>query len=401
MGEETLSYHQRLQIPVLTINSIKKHILTHIISTKEAWKRGIPVKTICIHIIGPAGIGKTDICRQIANEIKEKVDEHFQLIMIKAPVLTRDEFIIPFPVKDETEIPRFRVLYSDFIPDPGTRGLFVIDECMRGDHQLQQLLWQIQNEQMVHTYPFPPGWFIVSTDNPDEAEYTLDILQDAAGLRRQMHFYVEVSVQEFLIFAKKYAFHDMVVDFVTAYPQFLYDFDAQKMGAVYSNPASWERLSDELHKLDCIPLKDDKKKNSIEEIAGSLLNTKMATIFMEYCFEKKGINPRDILFDFNKVMNTIEKMIKEKDGARLSELVVSYFTYLCSEMPKVTKKELENHGQFLSLVPIDAAAVFISNLDSIESEEANIYMMELHDKAIKIKSYREGFHDRVLRNGVG
>lgn len=155
--EQEFKYHERLNIAVLSISKIKRLIISDIKDTLHCWKEGIDVLKQCFRIVGPAGVGKTEICYQIAEEISNEIGKPFDVIMVKAPVLSRDDFIIPFPVAKEDEI-SFKMLYSDFVPKKkDSYGLFVIDEFSRGDHPLQQLLWQVQNEYAVHRFQFPKG----------------------------------------------------------------------------------------------------------------------------------------------------------------------------------------------------------------------------------------------------
>ena len=155
-------YHERLNIPVLTIGRIKELIKKNIVDTINAWEAGVYVDRQCFRIIGPAGVGKTDICKQLQGELSEETGKDFSFMMIKAPVLSRDDFIIPFPVTAGGDA-SFKMLYSDFVPkkDDQSYGLFVIDEFSRGDHALQQLLWQAQNEYAIHLNSFPKGWFVI------------------------------------------------------------------------------------------------------------------------------------------------------------------------------------------------------------------------------------------------
>jgi len=254
--ESELKYHERLNISVLSIAKIKQLLKDDIMDTIYAWGKGRDVDRQCYRIIGPAGVGKTQICFQIAAELTEQMFgahnkkhpdnmQEFQIMMIKAPVLSRDDFIIPFPVAEESGEYSFKMLYSDFVPkNKDTYGLFVIDECSRGDHQLQQLLWQVQNEYAIHRLDFPKNWFVITIDNPDDSEYSMDNLEDAAGLRRQLHVYVEVSSHDFLSYAIEHDYHPYIIEFIQTHPEYLYDFQAQKIGSVYANPASYEKLSD-------------------------------------------------------------------------------------------------------------------------------------------------------------
>jgi len=380
-NNEELKYFERLNIPVLSISKIKELLKTDIKDTIKTWQAGRNVDKQCFHIIGPAGVGKTQICYQIAEELTDEVfkdeDITFDIIMVKAPVLSRDDFIIPFPVGIDTGKPTFEMLYSDFVPDEkNSFGIFVIDEFSRGDHQLQQLLWQVQNEYAVHRKQFPKGWFVISIDNPDDSEYSMDNLEDAAGLRRQLHLYTEVLVADFLDYAIKKDFHPFVIEFIQTHPQYLYDFEAQKIGSVYANPASYEKISDHIWKMEIGRGKIDFEE--LEHKTAGLINTNMTRLFIEFARDKKDINPKDIFKRFGKVRPIIEQLLDDKNNAKLGELMRSFCAYMFSAMPKYGITELKNIEEFLSIMPPDTSALFITQLDSIRGKPAFVYMTKIH-----------------------
>jgi len=394
---EELKYFERLNISVLSIGKIKELIKSDIKMTLNAWDKGRNVQKQAFHIIGPAGVGKTEICNQVAAELTNELETKFDIIMIKAPVLSRDDFIIPFPVIDNGNT-SFKMLYSDFVPKTEeSYGLFVIDEFSRGDHSLQQLLWQVQNEYAIHRFQFPKGWFVISIDNPEDSEYSLDTMEDAAGLRRQLHIYTEVSVQDFLKYAIEQDFHKYVIEFIQTHPDYLYSFEAQKLGSVYANPASYEKLSDILWKYEM----NGGIENHYEEIdvlASGLLNTNMTRLFLEFAKDKKDINPKDIFLDFKKVQPEIKKLLNKNNNAKLGELMIGFCTFLTSSKPKYTEKELNNIAEFLSIVPIDTAAIFVSQIDNFSrSSEEFKYVTLIHSKLMKSSPlYKKKFYESIV-----
>lgn len=405
--EQELKYHERLNISVLSISKIKELLKSDIKDTIATWKAGRKVDKQCYHIIGPAGVGKTQICYQIANELTEELygpdsDEKFGIIMVKAPVLSRDDFIIPFPVGAATGDPTFKMLYSDFVPkQKNSCGIFVIDEFSRGDHQLQQLLWQIQNEYSVHRHAFPMGWFVVSIDNPDDSEYSMDNLEDAAGLRRQLHLYTEVLATDFLNYAIEHDFHPFVIEFIQTHPERLYDFQAQKIGSVYANPASYEKLSDHLWKMEI-----SRKKIDFEEIehkAAGLLNTHMTRLFIEFARDQKDINPKDVFHNLPKIKPQIDELLKDGNNAKLGELMVGFCTFMTTSMPDYKDVHLKNVLDFLLMMPIDTAALFISQIDSFDRmSPAFKYMTKVHLALLKgSKDYKRKFYDPIVKAGAG
>jgi len=395
-------YYEKLNISVLSIGKIKDTLKDDITSTLLAWKEGKMVDKQCYRIIGPAGVGKTQICFQIADELTEEVGKKFNIIMVKAPVLSRDDFILPFPVIDEGRA-RFKMLYSDFVPEgEDTCGLFVIDECGRGDHALQQLLWQVQNEYSIHRYQFPKGWFVISIDNPDDSEYSMDIIEDAAGLRRNLHIYTEVSAKDFLEYALKNDFHPLVIEYIQTHPERVYDFQSQKVGAVYANPASWEKLSDILWKMQISHRENKIEFDKLDPIAAGLINTNQTRMFLEFARDKKDINPKDIFYNFPQIKPQIEQLLKDNDNSKLSELMTSFGTYMVTSMPTYQEANLKNVIDFMLLMPIDTAALFMSQIDQYErSSKAFQYMTKLHVILTqKSTRYKKEFYDPLVDIGL-
>ena len=411
--ESELKYHERLNISVLTIAQIKNLLKSDVKDTLLTWKKGRNVDKQCYHIIGPAGVGKTQICFQIADELtnelfgefnkgkKPEDQQLFHIIMVKAPVLSRDDFIIPFPVAKDGGY-SFKMLYSDFVPKmQESFGLFVIDEFSRGDHQLQQLLWQVQNEYAIHRFAFPKGWFVVSIDNPDDSEYSMDNLEDAAGLRRQLHLYTEVNANDFLAYAIEHDFHPFVVEFIQTHPEYLYDFESQKLGSVYANPASWEKLSDNLWKMEIS--RGNINFDEIEHKAAGLLNTNMTRLFIEFARDKKDINPKDVFYNFNAVKPKIEALIKDSNMSKLGELMIGFCTFMTSSRPEYDNTKLQNVLNFLLMMPIDTAALFISQIDQFDRMSPQFkYMTDIHLQLLdKSKKYRKEFYEPTVAAGEG
>ena len=71
--EAELKYQERLNISVASIGKVKEILKNDIKDTIIAWNKGRNVDKQCYHIIGPAGVGKTQICYQIATELTEEV----------------------------------------------------------------------------------------------------------------------------------------------------------------------------------------------------------------------------------------------------------------------------------------------------------------------------------------
>lgn len=394
-------YFEKLNISTISIDKIKELIEENIINTMACWDKDIDVEKQTFHIIGPAGVGKTQICKQIADNISSITNKVFNTIIIKSPVLSRDDLLSPFPY-DVNGKKVFKMLYSEFIPtDINSFGIFVIDECNRGDHNLQQLMWQVQNEYAIHLTDFPKGWFVIALDNPDDQEYSMNTLYDAAGLRRCLHLYVDLSVEAFLKYAKEKNFHSYVIDFIQIHPEFLYDFDSQKIGSVYANPASWERVSNILKGYDSTTgIKNNLFK--IDILLSGLLNTSMSRMFIEYVRDNDDIDPKDIFNNYNRIRHIILEHVKNYNNAKLSKIINSFVTYMLVNKPDFENvKCLNGVGIFFSDIPADIAALFVRKMDTLDKGGKDfLYFASLHVALLKSsESYKIKFYENIAKLG--
>ena len=404
---EEVKYVDRLNIAVLSIAAVKNLIKTNIRNTFKCWEDGRNIPKQTFRIVGPAGVGKTEICYQLAEELTKELDREFECMVIKCPVLSRDDFLIPFPVM-EGDHEKFKMLYSDFVPvDVKSSGIYVIDEFSRGDHNLQQLMWQIQNEYRIHQKDLPQGWFVIAIDNPDDSEYSIDNLEDAAGLRRMLHVYVEVNPQDFLNYAIANKYHAGVIEFIQAHPDMLYDFDAQKVGSVYANPASFERLSNILWGFES----NGGVKNHLREIdslSSGLINTSMTRKFLEFLRDRKDINPKDIFYSYrSKVRPQVIEYQKTNNNAKLGEVMIGFIMFLSSSRPEYderkgkvnySRSQIDNIISFLTDVPIDTAALFMTTVDNFPKQSTEFkYLTQMYLTLIKDKKYKTLFYDELIR----
>lgn len=397
--KEEAKYFERLDIAIVSIDKMKDIVKNNIKNTLSCWDNGKNIEKMTYHIISSAGVGKTSSCYQIANELSEELKKNFNVIMIKSPVISRDDLLCPFPEIDG-EKKKFKMYYSDFIPiEKDSYGLFVIDEFSRGDNNLQQLMWQVINEYKIHLQDFPKGWFVISLDNPEEAEYSMNYIEDAAGLRRMVHIYVEVSPKAFITYAIQNGFHSYIVEFIQTHPEYLYDFDSQKVGRVYANPASWEKVSNILWGYEISGKGIIENLYEIEVSIAGLLNMTMTRLFLDFIKNKgEDIKPSDIFFNYEKVRPKILKLVKDGKNLKIGQAMTSVMTYLSTSMPVFNDNNLENITNFMLDIPADIGATYFSWLSDLKKKDqkAFIYMSKIQVDMIKDDNYRTRFYDVMV-----
>ena len=372
--EKELSYLEKIKIISYSIDKVKNYIKNYIKSYLEK-KNKMPLKKVSFRLVGPSGVGKTEICFQIAKELSEELNKPFETIKIHTPVFSRDDFLVPFPNIDKEN--SFKMLLSDFFPrEKNSCGIYIIDEFSRGDSTLQQLLWQIQNEHRLHLNDLPENWFVICTDNPDESIYNLEMFEDAAGLRRVIHMGVSVSNRDFLKYARENNIHPHIINYIQAFPNDLYDFEAQRQGAINANPASWHKLSDFLWILG-----SNGKINidDIEIFSNGLINTQKTEKFLDFIKNQDIITPEDIVYNYDKFKEKIEEFTRNNNSPVLISLLEEVAYYLLDSEVKLNKKIIKNLVGFLTTVPLDAAASFFNMFD--DNKGSFLFLTEFNNLA--------------------
>jgi hypothetical protein len=96
-------------------------------------------------------------------------------------------------------------------------------------------------------------------------------------------------------------------------------------------------------------------------------------------------------------------LLKENNNAKLGELMVGFCTFMTTSMPEYNKTQLKNVLDFLLLMPIDTAALFISQIDSFSRTSPSFkYMTKIHLALLKgSKEYKTNFYDPIVKAGEG
>ena len=143
--------------------------------------------------------------------------------------------------------------------------------------------------------------------------------------------------------------------------------------------------------------------NEIEVKASGLLNTNMASMFIEFARDKKDISPKDVFLNLKAVKPRIKSLIDEGNMSKLGELMIGFCTFMTSSMPAYNKEQLENVMNFLLLMPRDTAALFISQIDGFDRKSpAFKYMTQIHSKLMTTyPKYKTDFYEPIVKVGEG
>jgi hypothetical protein len=280
---------------------------------KHALKRKRP-----IFLWGPPGIGKSDIVRQITNDLTNShlIDVRLSLwdpTDIKGiPFFDSNSGTMQWAPPSELPSKEFAEEYDNIV-------LF-LDEMNSAAPAVQAAAYQLILNRRVGTYELPDNVVIVAAGNR-EADKGVTYRMPAPLANRFIHLELAVSFDDWFEWAVNNNQHKDVVGFLQFSKKDLYDFDPKSPSRSFATPRSWSFVSE--------LLEDDIDENTTTDLVSGAVGEGLAVKFMAHRKVASSMpNPTDILA--GKV-----KEIQSKEISAMYSLTVS----LCYEL-----KEADNNG---------------------------------------------------------
>jgi len=379
-------FWDRLGIPVCSLNEARQ-----VIETAFDVR---PPMVACM--IGEAGIGKSQIWRQIGEDRKTDVVYFFL-----AHLEREDIGGIPFPSPDGNS---YKFLCENTIKeviDSGRPTIVVLDEWNRGEKATMNAAFTLMEDRRFGSYRLPDHVFIGAAMNPSEGNYLVNEAEkDPAFRRRLVMLAVQSNAAAFLEHARhRGKFHHLVCDYIEAQPQMLSDTNAREAGKVYANPAGWEKISNVLFALE--------KQNRDLMVSERMMNIMGAGIigmgpmsqFMGYVKENATvINPEDIFTNYaKKARSKVQKLVKGGRNDAFTEVCESLALSIVTrrnepevkdDLPKVAR----NVGEFLNDLPSEGIMGFLSKLGKHAQDagqDGAKFHMDISDELSQAPAYQQ------------
>ncbi|MDM7321650.1 MAG: MoxR family ATPase [Fervidobacterium sp.] len=157
----------------MRINEVKDFL-------KAVWNSG---ETIVL--VGHAGVGKTTIVKQVAQELGYKVH-----VVILSQLEPGDLMGVPVQVNGKTVFSR-----PEWLPDEPKSVLF-LDELNRAPLYVKQAILQLVLEKQIGPHKLPEDCVIIAAMNPFTDEYLVGNMDDKAMLDRFIWIKVQNSMVE-------------------------------------------------------------------------------------------------------------------------------------------------------------------------------------------------------------
>lgn len=199
-------------------------------------------------LIGPPGVGKTQIMEQIAQECQiglaaYTITHHTRQSAIGLPMIERREYGgREYAVTEYTMSEIVGSVYERMEATGLKEGILFIDEINCVSETLAPVMLQFLQAKTFGTHRIPEGWVIVAAGNPPE--YNKSVREfDIVTLDRIRRIDVEPDLAVWKEYAAAADIHPAVRDYVSVRPGNFCRIETTVDGRMFATPRGWEDLS--------------------------------------------------------------------------------------------------------------------------------------------------------------
>lgn len=272
-------------------------------------------------LMGPPGIGKTAIMKQIAREekiglVEYTLTHHTRQSAVGLPILKKKNFGgKEYTVTEYTMSEIIASVYQCMEQQQVSEGILFLDEINCVSETLAPTMLQFLQNKTFGTHRLPPGWVIVAAGNPER--YNKSVREfDMVTLDRVRSMEIEADYKVWRAYAQKRQIHTAVLAYLDLKQENFYQIREEQEGSCFVTARGWEDLSRILQVYEEleIPVTKELAEEYIRdgEIAADFAG------FYQLCRKYEKEWEPDRLFSLENRENPTEKA-KLLEGAGLDE----------------------------------------------------------------------------------
>lgn len=199
-----------------------------------------------VFFLGDAGIGKTDIPKQVADDmglgfVSYSIVQQTRQSICGLPKITAKNYNGDEVLTTEYTASEIVTSVRDEIEKSGrTEGILFIDEANCTSETLAAPMLQLLQNKTLGQCAIPDGWILVLAGNPPE--YNKSVKEfDSVTKDRLRIIRVRPDAQSWLKYADDRALNSVVISYISSDNSAIYDFDKESGNIL--TPRAWEELS--------------------------------------------------------------------------------------------------------------------------------------------------------------
>lgn len=210
-----------------------------------------------ILLMGPPGIGKTQIMEQIAKELKialvaYTITHHTRQSAVGLPFIREKEYGGKmYSVTEYTMSEIIASVYDKMEQTGQKEGILFLDEINCVSETLAPAMLQFLQAKTFGTHRLPEGWMIVAAGNPPE--YNKSVREfDIVTLDRMKKIDVEADFPVWKEYAYRQGIHQAVISYLELRRENFYRVENTVDGKRFATARGWEDLSQMLRAYEAM-----------------------------------------------------------------------------------------------------------------------------------------------------
>lgn len=199
-------------------------------------------------LIGPPGIGKTQIMEQIAMEcqvglVAYTITHHTRQSAVGLPFIEKKQYGGKlYSVTEYTMSEIIASIYEKIEKSGLKEGILFIDEINCVSETLAPTMLQFLQCKTFGNQSVPDGWIIVAAGNPPEYNKSVRDF-DMVTLDRVRYISIEADYNVWKEYARKMHVHDALLSYLELHPNNFYKVESDVDGMNFVTARGWEDLS--------------------------------------------------------------------------------------------------------------------------------------------------------------
>ena len=226
-----------------------KHTVQAYLAKNESGAYKIPaIRQRPILLMGPPGIGKTQIMEQIAREEKiglvaYTITHHTRQSAVGLPFIREEEFDgKTYSVTEYTMSEIIASVHRKIRDSKQKEGILFIDEINCVSETLAPTMLQFLQCKTFGNQSVPEGWIIVAAGNPPEYNKSVRDF-DMVTLDRLRYLTIEADFRVWKEYARAQHLHGAIMSYLELRPKNFYRVEADVDGLQFVTARGWEDLS--------------------------------------------------------------------------------------------------------------------------------------------------------------
>ena len=241
-------------------NTIEAYLL------KDEWGEYVipSIRQRPVLLVGPPGVGKTQIMEQIAREcriglVAYTITHHTRQSAVGLPFIEKKVYGgREYSVTEYTMSEIVASVYNRMEETGLSEGILFLDEINCVSETLAPAMLQFLQCKTFGTHRLPEGWILVAAGNPPE--YNKSVREfDVVTLDRVKRIDVEPDLGVWKEYAKDRAIHPAILSYLGVKPGNFCRVEADVDGKRFVTPRGWEDLSQFLQVYERLGKKPDRE----------------------------------------------------------------------------------------------------------------------------------------------